>query len=131
MVFKTRNEIHPDYAYICCEGEFDQERIPKLLSKAFDLAKRSGRKAALVDIRELHGPPPTAFDRFFIAELIAKLNLTQGRGIFLAIVGNVPIIDPKRFGETSATNRGALIKVFTKIDNATTWLKFNVENKRK
>ena len=34
-------------------------------------------------------------------------------------------------GETSATNRGALIKVFTNIDNAITWLKFNVENKRK
>jgi hypothetical protein len=32
MTFKTRNEIHPDYAYIGCEGDFDQERIPKIIT---------------------------------------------------------------------------------------------------
>jgi hypothetical protein len=40
----------------------------------------------------------------------------------LAVLGNEPIIDPNRFGEIVATNRGANVKVFTDDPMALEWL---------
>jgi hypothetical protein len=40
----------------------------------------------------------------------------------VAYVGDEPLIDPARFGETVAVNRGALIKVTTDLNEAFAWL---------
>ena len=43
--------------------------------------------------------------------------------IYIAVVGDEPMIDSRRFGETVAVNRGAFGKVFTDFSEAKAWLK--------
>ena len=42
--------------------------------------------------------------------------------IRLAVLGNEPMVHPERFGEIVATNRGAVMRVFTDEALALEWL---------
>jgi SOS response regulatory protein OraA/RecX len=40
----------------------------------------------------------------------------------VAVYGRRPLIDPERFAETVAVNRGAKVKVSEQLDEALAWL---------
>ena len=61
-------------------------------------------------------------DRYDAGVRGAELQREIGRGIAFAVVGNEPMIDPKRFAETVGKNRGANVRVFTDIDEAVDWI---------
>ena len=48
--------------------------------------------------------------------------VTHLRGIRVAGVLSEATIDPKRLGETMARNRGANVKIFTRLSDAIAWL---------
>lgn len=59
-------------------------------------------------------------DMFFLAEEISKLGY---RGIKIAFVDSkIEHLELNQFGETVATNRGVLVKVFSDPIMATEWL---------
>jgi hypothetical protein len=66
-------------------------------------------------------------DRYNLATLCAKKYL-DGKlaGKFpvcrFAYVGSQPLVEPQRFGETVAVNRGINLKVFTEMKEALAWL---------
>lgn len=71
--------------------------------------------------------------RFSYADFAAEeLHAFSSRGtlsgIRLAYVGKVPVIDPSRFGETVAGNRGVDVKVFDSVDDALRWLEISSAN---
>jgi hypothetical protein len=47
----------------------------------------------------------------------------------VAVYGRQPLIDPSRFGETVALNRGAKVKVSERLDEALAWLGVSPEGR--
>ena len=81
----------------------------------------------LVDGRQIEGDP-TTIQRFlygsFAAEAVAS-HIRYGKVAQIpqfAYVLQEPVLDPERFGETVALNRGLWVKVFENIDDARAWL---------
>lgn len=94
---------------------------------AYRLAGEAGLKAALLDVRDTKGPPPTVMERYEQGVYLAERNHLR---IWLTLVGHEPLVDPGRFGETVAKNRGGLGKVFTDMDKAITWIQDEVINSK-
>ncbi len=93
-----------------------------MYESAFRITASKGRKAVLVDIRGLEGGPPTTMERYKQGVHVAEVQQESGKGILIAVVGNDPMIEPRKFGETVGRNRGAVGRVFTDIDEAVDWI---------
>ena len=93
----------------------DQNRVPKVL----------------VDGRYVTGNPET-IERFLYGEFAASAvarYLTEDaarRAPQFAYVLHEPVLDPLRFGETVAVNRGMWLRVFDNLEDAQSWLGLNV-----
>ncbi len=89
------------------------------------VAQNKTRKV-LFDGRGIAGDP-TTLERFYYgestAQAVAKFAACGG---FLvpqfAYVLETPLLDPERFGETVAVNRGMNVKTFDNPDDALAWL---------
>ena len=59
----------------------------------------------------------------FAAEAVAKFTAHGVSGATqFAYLLEVPVLDPERFGETVAVNRGMLVKTFDNLPDALAWL---------
>jgi hypothetical protein len=123
MPIETRYEILTPYLHLYCKGLYEFKELKNAFEEAFDLALRNELQKILVDGMELFGKPPTTLERFKLGEYVAELCRQFGRPVYIAVTGEIPIVDPKRFGETVARNRGANGKVFTDLGEAKAWLK--------
>lgn len=113
--------IHDGYVHCRCTGVYEYDSAMHSFSYSLELAHQHRLRAALIDIRDVQtgNKPPDTNERYNIGNYIATHN---PNGIFYAIVGNEPLIDPERFGETVSLNRGAIGRVFTDPDQALAWL---------
>jgi hypothetical protein len=121
-------EIHAraDCLQASIAGAFSLAGAKDAFLKIAEAAAFHRMKKVLVDGRSLTGNPET-LERFhysqFAAELVQKF---QDRGLSpatrFAYVLVEPVLDPERFGETVALNRGMLIRVFDNLDDAVRWL---------
>jgi hypothetical protein len=80
----------------------------------------------LLDGRTITGNPGT-IERFFYGEFaadaVAKHHArSAARATRFAYVLREPVLDPQKFGETVAVNRGMLVKVFDSLEEALHWL---------
>lgn len=123
MAIETRSEIQNLYVHLFCKGPFKMEDMQDAFSESFNIAAKKNLILILVDGLDLHGHPPTTFERFKLGEYVAELCLRFGKPVRIAVVGKVPIVDPNRFGEMVARNRGVNGKVFTDLEEAKAWLK--------
>ena len=57
-----------------------------------------------------------------MGEYYAQLSHEHKSIVAIAVVGNEPLMDPKRLGELVALNRGGRGKGFTDYDEAINWL---------
>jgi hypothetical protein len=83
-------------------------------------------KRVLIDGRQVLGDPEP-LERFYygryVADAVAQtINRTQIEVPRFAYVLLEPVLDPKRFGETVAVNRGMRVKVFGDVRQAEWWL---------
>ncbi len=90
-------------------------------------------KKVLFDGRELTGDPNT-IERFYYGEFAAKAVMSfADRGVSpriqFAYVVPAPMLDPERFGETVAVNRGMFVKAFDNLEDALRWLGIAPANK--
>ncbi|MCH7959282.1 MAG: hypothetical protein IID08_04090 [Candidatus Hydrogenedentes bacterium] len=115
-------EVKTNYVQFTCQGTYSNQAILKVYGSALGIATSEGKNAALIDIRALKGEPPAEMERFDLGVRVAKLQSGHSARIWIAAVGSEPIIDPNRFVENVAANRGARIKVFTDIDLAVAWI---------
>ncbi len=124
MSIDIRVEVKAEYVQLSCRGTFALEAVLDVYRQAFDAAIREGRNAVLVDFMDLQGMPPTTLDRYEQGVHVAQLQQDPARRrIRIVVVGHEPLIDPQRFGETVALNRGAIGKVFTDMEEAVAWIR--------
>jgi len=123
MAIETRSEFQNSYLHLFCKGQFGFEDMKSVFSTAFEIATEKNRSAILVNGMELKGQPPTTLERFNLGEYVAQLCFEYGKPFRIAVVSNIPIVDPERFGETVARNRGVNGMVFTDLQVAKAWFK--------
>ena len=107
-------------------GDFSIDEAKKGFVEILDTAGRHRTKKILVDGREVKGEPEL-IHRFiystFAAGEVAKYVVEHRVGSpQFAYVLREPVLDPQRFGETVAVNRGMRIKVFDNLEEALNWL---------
>ncbi len=123
MAIDFKMEKKGDYLLVTCQGSFMGKGLMDVHQQALDYAVTEGLRAILVDATGLHGYSPTTMDRFGLGEAIAGMQRSTRTAVWIAFVGKEPIVDPDRFGETVALNRGGLAKVFEDTDEAAAWIR--------
>lgn len=113
--------LRSQHAYLTCRGTYNKQELLDMFDQALEYAAQNGRQAVLVDITDVEGAPDTQ-ERFEIGAEFAESQLSKETIVAIAVTGKEPLIDPERFAETVALNRCAVCKVFTDIDDATSWL---------
>jgi hypothetical protein len=113
------------YVLVSAGGRFDLASAKKFAEQTLEACGRFGLSKALIDCREVKGSVSVS-DRYEYAVFVSVLHRQYGdrhkRQLQVAYVGNVPLIDPHRFGETVGRNRGAMVKATTDMDEGLAWL---------
>jgi hypothetical protein len=128
MSLNLQCEPRETYLYVRFTGVFALREAEDLSLRFLDACFEHGKSKALIDIRSVEGDP-TTMERWEYSVFIANQVLnyrTSGRLQYLrlAYLGSLPLIDPLKFGETVAVNRGLNVKATTDIDVAFAWLEF-------
>jgi hypothetical protein len=111
------------YIYVKASGE--EHEISTALIGVFDLAKKQRIYKVLLDYREVTGTV-SVWSRFEFASLISvesfKIIDLCGIRPKIVLVSKKSVIDPKKFEETVARNRGSNLMVTDDIQEACKWL---------
>jgi hypothetical protein len=108
-------------------GEFSSEEAERTLLEILDAVARYKTEKILFDGRQLKGEPDT-IERFLYGKFAANAVVSDiiERSLpfapQFAYVLQEPVLDPQRFGETVAANRGMWVKAFDNIEDALGWL---------
>ena len=122
-----RTYAGPGLLRIIATGEFSLEEAKKTFLEMLDAVAQHKTEKVLFDGRELKGGPDT-IQRFLYGEFAAHAvgRCIRERGIpntpQFAYVLQEPVLDPQRFGEAVAVNRGMWVKAFDNLDDALGWL---------
>lgn len=116
-------EIKDDHLLAVFSGHFEFKTNRDLMVDILMECITNKKNRVLFDLRLLKGNM-TTYERYDIATYIANLAMQhkETSRIQIAVVGNPPLIDPNRFGETVARNRGLNIKVSNEMDEVLEWL---------
>ena len=117
-------EMYPvsDFLSTDVSGEFSLEEAKRVFLEILDAVTRYKVDKVLFDGRRIVGDPEL-MERFFYGEFVAE----AWRGVLplvpmFAFVLEPPVLDPSRFGETVAVNRGMVVKAFDNPEEALQWL---------
>jgi len=124
MTFDIQPE--PGYLNVVATGRFSLPEAKRTFLQMLEAIALHKCTKALFDGREIDGNP-TTIERFYYSEFAAKSALDiVGRSIFrppqFAYVLREPMLDPTRFGEDVAVNRGMWVKAFDNPEQALQWL---------
>ena len=114
------------YLYVTVMGRFSLEEAKRTFEEILEAVARSRVGKVLLDGRGVVGSPEL-MERFYYSEFAAKsvaefAHRGVSRDTQFAYVLEVPMRDPRRFGEIVAANRAMLIKTFNNINDARAWL---------
>src|ERR1043165_6845154 len=111
----------PDYELFRPRGTGTFAQWTERLLAALAWAVQAGVPRLLADVRRIHlqGEGST-FERLQLGERGAALGSSSG--ITVAMLAHESFLDPERFGETVAVNRGLRTRVFTDEVAALHWL---------
>ncbi len=122
-------EISTESAFlrVRAKGDFSLMEAKRTFIEMLEAVAQNKVRKVLFDGRRLVGNPRT-IERFyygeFAAEAVAKFtDRGVDRATQFAYVLKVPMLDPERFGETVAVNRGMFVKAFDNLDDALGWLR--------
>ncbi len=115
-----------DVLRVIAAGEFSLEEAEMTYLNVINAVAEHKSEKVLFDGREITGEPE-AMERFyygkFAAEKCQSFLYNRGcRAPQFAYVLREPVLDPGRFGETVAVNRGMIVKAFDNLDGAHEWL---------
>jgi len=126
MVFDIN--IAPGYLDVSATGEFSLEEAKRTFLELVDAIVRHKYDRVVVDGRKIKGEP-RFIERFyygeFVAQTVKKVLGTSSINTKFAYILVEPVLDPERFGETVAINRGMNVKVFDNTDDAFGWLELD------
>ena len=107
-------------------GEFSLAEAEATFPQILEALVKEKLAKVLVDGRQLVGEPEP-LERFYygryVADAVAQtVNRTKIDVPRFAYVLQHPVLDPNRFGETVAVNRGMRVKAFDDMKQAEWWL---------
>ena len=116
-------EMRPesDLLSVHATGEFALEEAKRTFLELMEAVALYKSKQVLFDGRTLVGKPKT-MERFYYGEFAARTAARFGKDTQFAYVLRPPVLDPERFGETVAVNRGMKVKTFESLTEALQWL---------
>src|SRR5262245_35348563 len=109
-------------------GKFSLAEAQRTFLEMLEAVVRHHTAKVLCDGRALQGEPST-IQRFFYGEFaaaaVARYHSEHGLSpdAQFAYVLHEPVLDPQRFGETVAVNRGMWVKTFDNPEAALGWLR--------
>jgi hypothetical protein len=114
----------PTHIHVKGEGSYVLADAVQIIGEALAAAGAHRQPRILIDARNITGDLST-MQRFEFSEAVVQLYSCKPAGCaaLIALVGNEPLLDPDRFGETVAVNRAVPVKVTTDIKEALDWLK--------
>jgi hypothetical protein len=121
-------EIRPEPGFLSvgATGTFSLDEAKRVFLEMLEAVALHKTQRVLLDGRQLRGEPEV-LERFLYGEFAAKsVRDFEVKGVSrstrFAYVLKEPVLDPKRFGENVAVNRGMIIKVFDNPEDALRWL---------
>lgn len=113
-----RTEEMPGYLV----ARFTGAGVPGEAAQQFELiaeqCRRAKKNKLLIDITQ-YAVKASLADRFYAGE---RFQIFARYGITVAFVCTLEQVDPKRFGELVARNRGVNLRTFTDLRSAEEWL---------
>ncbi|HVZ79895.1 MAG TPA: hypothetical protein VHE12_03740 [bacterium] len=127
MPYRTKAEKRNDHLYFGIEGDFEVGGLGAVLDELINEVAAVKAERVLIDVREVMGAPDI-WERFQFATLFATRYLAARAKDSIppshfALLGQEPLLDPKRFGEKVAQNRGLSVRVFLTEPEALEWLR--------
>ena len=119
-------EPHKHYLRAIVSGDYNLRAAQDIYDQAIKIAVAGGQTRILIDASRVTGTP-TQDERYMLGLFVAAeqrilASRTPPAEVQVAVYGRQPLIDPERFGETVAINRGAKVKVSERLDEALLWL---------
>lgn len=123
MGIKSEIIVKPGYVCLRCTGTCSSaQELKEVFQSAIKAAHKSKQVKVLIDASAVKGQL-SRLDRYEVATFLSSQTAQQPLRIkAIAIAGKEPLIDPARFGETVARNRGVNGRVFFDLDEAIEWL---------
>ncbi len=126
MAFTLKMDPKTNYLHAMMEGEYEFAAAIHCIDLILDACEENKIFRVLLDIREVKGHIQP-IDRFHFAESfsvkyferVKKRSISHCR---FSMVGKEPVLDPHRFGETVAINRGLTVNASTDLREALDWL---------
>jgi hypothetical protein len=115
-----------DHLSLSIEGSYGFPEAMEIINLLFKSLEENPASKVLIDVRGVQGQIPS-LERFHLFETFAILYSDfKKMGKFsyarFAILGIYPVIDPEKFDETVAVNRGMALKVTSDLNEALEWL---------
>ena len=116
----------PQFLRVITGGDFSLEEAERTFLEVLGVIAVHRAAKVLFDGREVSGEP-TTIQRFYYGDFAARAVARYAResgnpAPQFAYVLVEPVLDPARFGETVAVNRGMNIKAFDNLPQALDWL---------
>jgi hypothetical protein len=116
----------PGFLHVGAKGTYSLQEAKRTFLEMLEAVARNRAGKVLFDGRGLAGNPKF-MERFYYGEFAAQSVAKYAvhgvpRDTKFAYVLEVPILDPRRFGETVAVNRGMVVNTFENPDEALRWL---------
>jgi hypothetical protein len=126
MSMRIEMSLDSDLLRVQATGEFSLEEAKRTFLEIMEGVAQHRTKRVFVDGRSVTGNPET-IERFYYGEFAAQTVVRyEESGVSpatpFAFVLKEPVLDPEKFGETVAVNRGMRVKVFDNPEEALEWL---------
>ncbi len=126
MPLNLKSEPQKNYLLLKIEGQYLFPEAMEIIELLFKSVEENQALKILIDVRGVAGLIPS-LERFHLFETFAfryfdLKNLGKFPYARFAILGVYPIIDPGKFDETVAVNRGMTLKVTNDPAEALEWL---------
>jgi hypothetical protein len=126
MDMRIETRVETGFLYVYAMGDFSLEAAKSTFIEMLEIIATQKVKKIIFDGRELTGEPKT-IERFYYGEFAAQAVVEfEDRGVSpatqFAYILEEPLLDPLRFGETVAVNRGMFVKAFDNLEDALRWL---------
>lgn len=128
-------EIRPESGFlkVTATGTFSLDEAKRTFVEMLEAVALHETAKVLFDGRQLLGEPKV-LERFYYGEFAAQTIRDYSVRVAslatqFAYVLKEPVLDPKRFGENVAVNRGMNTKVFDNPEDARQWLELGPTHK--
>ncbi|HXX56371.1 MAG TPA: hypothetical protein VEI96_00055 [Thermodesulfovibrionales bacterium] len=127
MGMNLRISAESGLLHVIVTGEFSLREAERTFIEMLDAVSEQKAMKILFDGREVKGEIEN-YQRFlygkFAAETVARYRIERSiPQPQFAYVLHESILDPGRFGETVAVNRGMWVKAFDNLEDALEWLR--------